>query len=366
MRNCLRAILCVVLCLALSVPCMALDVSASGAILIDAVSGRVLWEHNAHEKRYIASITKLMTALVAVESGHKMDEVVEIRQEHTGAEGSSMYLRAGERLTLEALMYGLLLASGNDAAVAIADYCGGSVEDFVQDMNRTAIRLGMKNTTFLNPNGLTQEGHVSTAADMAKLAAACMHSDVIAKIVGTRTITIGGRTFTNHNKLLWRYEGCVGMKTGYTERAGRTLISCARRDGRLLVAVTLNAPDDWSDHTKMLDYGFSAYEDTLLSQAGQVRVRLPVLGSLLSFVSVEERDTLRYPLKPGEQVRQEVSLVRWTQAPVQKGQTAGTVSYYLESGGLIGVCPLVYGNRVPLNVVTQSSLPERIRRIFEF
>ena len=282
-----------------------------------------------------------------------------------GAEGSSMYLRPGEQLSLEALMYGLLLASGNDAALAVAGYCAGSVETFVAQMNRKAARLGMTNTHFLNPNGLTQEGHVSTAYDMAVLAAACMREESIAKIVATRSITIGGRTFTNHNKLLWRYDGCVGMKTGYTERAGRTLISCARRDGRLLVAVTLNAPDDWQDHTRMLDYGFSAYTDTELSKRGTVRAKQPVLGSLLSFVSVEELDTLHYPLKQGETVRSEVSLVRWTQAPVIKGQTAGTITYYL-NGDVIGVCQLVYGNPVPLNVVSERNLLENIQKMFGF
>lgn len=365
MKNCARGLVCAILCLVLCVPCAALDVSASGAVLLDAASGRVLWEHNAHEKRYIASITKLMTALVAMESGHSLDEMVDIKPEYTGAEGSSMYLKAGEKLSLEALMYGLLLASGNDAALAVAGHCAGSVEAFVAQMNRRAARLGMTNTNFLNPSGLTQEGHVSTAADMAKLAAACMQDATIAKIVATRSITIGGRTFTNHNKLLWRYDGCVGMKTGYTERAGRTLISCARRDGRLLVAVTLNAPDDWQDHTKMLDYGFSAYTDTELSKAGTVQARQPVLGSLLSFVTVEEGATLHYPLKQGEEVRREVSLVRWTQAPVARGQTAGTITYYLDDR-VIGMCPLIYGDAAGLNVVRDRNLLQKIRGFFAF
>ena len=360
-----RALLCAVLCVVLCVPCTALDVSASGAVLLDAASGRVLWEHNGNERRYIASITKLMTALVAVESGHSMDEIVSIKREYTGAEGSSMYLREGERLSLETLMYGLLLASGNDAALAVAGHCAGSVDAFVAQMNRTAARLGMTGTTFLNPSGLTEEGHMSTAMDMAKLSAACMRNETIAKIVATRTVTVGGRTFTNHNKLLWRYDGCIGMKTGYTERAGRTLISCAQRDGRRLIAVTLNAPDDWNDHAKLLDYGFSAYSEATLSQAGTVQARQPVFGSLLSFVNVEERDTLRYPLKEGEQVRREVSLVRWTQAPVMRGQTAGTVTYYLNDR-VIGKCPLVYGEAAPANVVGKRTILQRFMRMFEF
>ena len=204
---------------------------------------------------------------------------------------------------------------------------------------------------------------MSTAADMAKLAAVCMRDETIAKMVATRSITVEGRTFTNHNKMLWRYEGCVGMKTGYTERSGRTLISCAQRDGRLLIAVTLNAPDDWNDHTKMLDYGFTAYTNAALSQAGTVQVKKPISGSLLSFVNIEERDTILYPLKAGEKVRREVNLVNWSRAPVFCGQTAGTVTYYLNDQ-VVGKCPLVYGSSVQKNVVKQNKLLERIKWIF--
>lgn len=356
------------LCLCLMLPLMsptaaAVSTSASSAILIDALSGRVLYEQNAHEQRYIASITKLMTALVAMESGHKLDEVVLIKREYTGAEGSSMYLQEGEKLTLEALMYGLLLASGNDAALAVAGYCAGSVGEFVAQMNRKAVLLGMENTRFLNPSGLTEEGHMSTAADMAKLAAACMKNETIAKIVGTRTITIAGRTFTNHNKLLWRYEGCIGMKTGYTERAGRTLISCARREGEQLIAVTLNDGNDWADHTAMLDYGFANYTRTQLVGTGETYARIPVTGSLLSFVRVESADTVYYPLAQGEQVRQEVSLALWTQAPVSRGQTAGTITCYL-GDKIVAVCPLVYGDSVRMNVVENLNFVEKMLKLF--
>lgn len=355
--------LCSVLLLVLVLPVSALSTSARAAILIDADSGRVLFRQNADEPRYIASITKLMTALVAMESGHSLDEVVTIKKEYTGAEGSSMYLREGEELTLEALMYGLLLASGNDAALAVAGYCGGTVGEFVARMNRKAVLLGMENTRFLNPSGLTQEGHMSSASDMARLAAACMKNEAIARMVATRTITIGGRTFTNHNKLLWRYEGCIGMKTGYTERSGRTLISCAQRDGQRLIAVTLDDGNDWADHAAMLDYGFASYTQTRLNTAGESFARIPVTGSLLSFVQVEAADDLYYPLAKGEQVRREVSLARWTQAPVSRGQSAGTVTYYLQDE-IIGVCPLVYGESVPMNVVSGRNLMKKIKLAF--
>ena len=345
------ACFCAVLLLlpALDTPARALSTSATSAILIDGETGRVLYTQNADEERLIASITKLMTALVAMESGHSLDEVVEIKREYTGAEGSSMYLQAGEKLTLEALMYGLLLASGNDAALAVAGVCGGTVENFVHQMNRRAALLGMEHTHFVNPSGLTQEGHYSTAADMARLAAVCMKNETIARIVSTKSITIAGRSFTNHNKLLWRYEGCVGMKTGYTERSGRTLISCAEREGQRLIAVTLNDGNDWADHTALLDYGFEHYTRTVLNRVGEVEARVPVAGSLISFVPVITADEVVYPLAEGEQVRREVSIIQWLEAPVEEGRTAGTITYYL-GDELIGICRLVYGSSAPQNL----------------
>ena len=283
-------------------------ISAASAILIDGESGRVLYAQNAEEERPIASITKLMTALVAVESHPDLSEVVTIRPEWTGVEGSSMYLKAGEELTLEALLYGLLLASGNDAAVAIAGFCAGDVDTFVAWMNDKAAELGMEHTHFENPNGLNDEGHYSTAADMAALARVVMEHEALAKIVGTRSITVAGRTLTNHNKLLWRYEGCTGLKTGYTDRAGRTLVSCAERDGQRLIAVTLNDPNDWADHAALFDYGFAHYRSAMLALANRTFRMLPVTGSLNRFVPVYTAADVYYPLTEGELVKARVEL----------------------------------------------------------
>ena len=171
----------------------AVSTSASSAILVDGETGRVLYAQNPEERRLIASITKLMTALLAVEHCPDLSETVTIRPEWCGAEGSSMYLRPGEKVTLEALLYGLMLASGNDAALAVAGHCAGDVEAFVEQMNRRAAELGMVNTHFANPNGLNDPEHYSTAADMAKLACVCMEQEALARIVGTRSITIAGR-----------------------------------------------------------------------------------------------------------------------------------------------------------------------------
>ena len=232
---------------------------AAGAVLMDAESGRVLYGHNAHKPRLIASTTKLMTALVAVERAVDLDETVTVKGEWLGSEGSSIYLRAGEEITLRGLLYGLLLQSGNDAAMVIACHTAGSVEEFVELMNRRAAELGMKDSSFANPSGLDHENHYSTPYDMALLARACLDNSTGVELCATKSITVGTRTFVNHNKLLWRCEGCVGMKTGFTEKAGRTLVSAAVRDGQTLICVTLNDGDDWNDHRKLLDYGFRTY-----------------------------------------------------------------------------------------------------------
>ena len=231
----------------------AVEVSAAAAVLMDADSGRLLYEKNGEKRMLIASTTKLMTALVALEQGGLQQEIT-VTGGHM-AEGSSMYLRPGEKLTLETLLYGLLLSSGNDAALAVTECMGGAVP-FVARMNEKAAELGMENTHFANPNGLDDEAHYSTAEDMAKLAAAAMDDPVLRRVASTRTARIGGRTLTNHNKLLSRVEGCVGLKTGYTRAAGRTLVSCAERDEVRLVAVTLQDGDDWNDHASLYEQGF--------------------------------------------------------------------------------------------------------------
>jgi len=236
----------------------AVSTSAVSAILVDAGSGEVLYEQNADQKMLIASTTKIMTALVAIREG-TLSDTVTVSKAAAYTEGSAMYLAAGERLTLETLLYGLMLCSGNDAAVAVAEHVGGSVEDFVAMMNETAGELGLNSTSFANPNGLDHENHYSTARDMAILAGEAMKNATFRRIVSTKSVSIGGRSMTNHNKLLSAVDGCIGLKTGYTRAAGRTLVSCAERGGHRLIAVTLQDGNDWADHRALFDYGFSAY-----------------------------------------------------------------------------------------------------------
>ncbi|MBP3950530.1 D-alanyl-D-alanine carboxypeptidase family protein [Bacillus suaedae] len=246
-------------------------VSAQGAILMEQESGRILFAKNADQPMRIASITKIMTALLAIESG-KMDEMVEISTRAEGTEGSSIYLRAGEKMKLEDLVYGLMLRSGNDSAVAIAEHVGGSLEGFVYMMNEKAKQLGMLNTMFQNPHGLDDhEDHFSTAHDMALLTQYAMNYEDYQTIVSTKSHRVEGdqtRVWGNKNRLLTElYKYSTGGKTGYTKRAKRTLVSTASKEGNDYIVVTLNAPSDWHDHMNLFNWAFETYKvETLVEQ----------------------------------------------------------------------------------------------------
>ncbi len=323
-------------------------ISAEAAILMDAESGRILYERDAHSKRLIASTTKLMTALVAVGSTPDLDRVMEMKPEYQ-AEGSSMYLKVGEKLTLKELLYGLLLASGNDAALAIAGGCAGDVETFVGWMNEWAADLGMENSHFANPNGLDHPEHYSTAYDMALLAQAVLKEETLKEMVATRSITAAGRSLTNHNKLLWQYEGCRGMKTGYTDVAGRTLVSCATRGNQTLICVTLKDRDDWKDHAALFNYGFEAWPAHLLARSGKGFRALPVTGSLIPQVEVETAAQVVYPLSAQERVRAEITLPDQVEAPVEKGDIAGKISFWVGEEE-VGETYLLYAADIPADL----------------
>ena len=341
----------------------AVDTSASCAILMDADSHRVLYAQDIHQSRLIASITKLMTALVAVEAEPDLERVVTIQPEWLGSEGSSIYLQAGEQITLRGLLYGLLLQSGNDAAMAIACAVAGSQEDFVARMNQKAHELGMDHSSFANPSGLDHQNHYSTAYDMALLACACLEDDAVAEICATRSATVGSRTFANHNRLLYQYEGCVGMKTGYTRQAGRTLVSAASRDGRTLVCVTLNDPNDWEDHTRLLDYGFSAYSNEVLCRQGEVLGAVPVEGSLLPRVEAVAREQVSFPLTQGEQLELTVDLFPSVQAPVAAGTAVG-IAWWTLDGQPVAYADLVSGQSAGLDQCEWVPWWQRLARMF--
>ena len=320
------------------------NLSAHSAILLDGMTGRVLYEKNAHEKSLIASTTKIMTGLLISQQCNP-DSGVLIRKEAVGIEGSSLYLKEGEQLTVKELLYGLMLHSGNDAAVALALFCDGSVESFVGRMNEKAKSLGLTATHFANPHGLDSEENYSTAYDLAKLTAYALQNDIFRTVCATKQISIPGRTLTNHNKLLWRYPGAVGVKTGYTKAAGRILVSAAERNGRQLIAVTINAPKDWADHEKLLDYGFEAFTSTRVFQDGELVATLPILSGKQETVDVIVPDSFSCPLGQGESLVIRLHLPRFVYAPVEKGTLAGYAEV-LTDGHSLAKIPLYFKDSV--------------------
>lgn len=249
--------------------------SAQAATVIDVASGRILYDKNGNQKLPIASLTKIMTAIVAIEAEDLQTEVVASKNA-VGVEGSSIYLRQGEKLTLENLLYGLMLRSGNDAAVAIAEHIGGSVEGFAYLMNEKAQYIGLKNSNFVNPHGLDHKSHYSTANDLAILTAYALQNPIFQEIVSTkiRTAPLEGykwdRKWFNKNKMLRNYAGADGVKTGYTKIAKRCLVSSATRDGRQVVVVVINDGNDWVDSANLLDYGFNQFKNVEVVRNEQI------------------------------------------------------------------------------------------------
>lgn len=327
-----RFLACALLAVAaLSVRCLALDVSAECAVLIDAHSGRILYQKNMDDRHLIASTTKIMTALVALDRCDP-EETVDITSESAGVEGSSMYLEAGQRRTCAELLTGLMLMSGNDAAVALALHCSGSVEAFVAEMNRKAEALGLSDTSFENPHGLDGDRHYSTARDMALLAVAAMKDERFAAIVSQKIGRVGDISVRNHNKLLWLIDGCEGVKTGFTKSAGRCLVSSTSRDGRRLIAVTLNAPGDWADHAAMVDYGFSDCFETLSWPKGEQVAEVPVFSGCEPFVGLSVAEDLHVCLTDDEadRVSVDVEIPHNLWAPVRGGAAAGRIVVSLD------------------------------------
>jgi len=328
----------------LFVPCTASAISARCAIMVDGQTGRVLYEKNADQQSLIASTTKIMTALIVCEQCNVLDRM-EIPKEAVGIEGSSIYLREGEILTIQELLYGMMLHSGNDAAVALAIYCGGTVEGFAELMNDKAHRLGMQDSHFVNPNGLDAPGHYATARDLAVLAAYAMENPIFARTVSAKNVTITGRTLRNHNKLLWQVEGADGVKTGFTKAAGRILVSSAVRQGRRIIAVTINAPDDWNDHKALFEQGFSQFVPETLVLEGACLGQLPVAGGTAGAVNLMAAEPFCYAMRQGESWSVKLPEPGFVYAPVAQGQNAGYAHIYVD-GVPVGKVALVYSETV--------------------
>lgn len=348
------------------------EVSAQSAVVLTADTGTVLFEKDGHTPRPVASTTKIMTALLALEAAQEQgDPLVDITQEMVAVEGSSMGLQAGDSISLTGLAAGMLLASGNDAANAAALYLEGSLESFAARMNQRAAALGMEDTHFVTPSGLDGEdaqglGHLSTAYDMALLARAALEDQAFRQLCSSPSLAVEFAepvkrvTYTNHNKLLTQYQGCVGVKTGFTKEAGRCLVSAAERDGALLIAVTLNAPNDWEDHAALLDYGFTQVEPYQLA-GGDVRLTVPVVGSPVEVVSLRGSNggEVTLPLGQGAQVERVVRVPKFLYAPVEAGEQVGEICWYLE-GQLLGSAPLTAAGAAPL----QEKAPSLWERLF--
>lgn len=322
-------------------------VSAESAVLMCADNGEILFSRNADRKLSMASTTKIMTSLIALEESVPEKEIV-VTKEMVSVEGTSMGLVAGDSVSMEELIYGMLLQSGNDAANTVAHVIGGSQEGFAKLMNERAAKIGMDNTNFVTASGLDDENHYSTAYDMALLACECIDNPEFLKICSQKKakLTYGNppyaRTLTNHNKLLWKYSDSVGIKTGFTKKSGRCLVSAAKRNGITLVAVTLNAPDDWNDHISMFEYGFSEYKGTLIG-CNFESISLKVAGGLKTAVPV---NLAYFPVWiSGEESRCRLEIRPFEYAPVPKDTVVGKAVFYSEHG-IIDEVPVITSESV--------------------
>lgn len=315
------------------------DTSARAAVIMDVDSGRVLYSKNMDEKLAMASTTKIMTTLVAIESG-KLKETVTVSRKASITEGSSIYLRQGERHTVNDLLYAIMLRSGNDAAVAVAEHVGGSVEGFAALMNKKAAEIGALNTHFDNPHGLDSATHYTTARDLALITAYALRNPVFAEIVSSKKKTIEGppneswdRNMVNKNKMLWQFEGGNGVKTGFTKKAGRCLVSSATRNGMQLVCVVLNCGPMWDDSSALLEYGFGNYSNEMVVNKDNIFKVVEVRNGKEKFVAVKPKQDYYIALKAGE--KDNISLkpkdMIAAQAPLFKGDDAGKLEVYLDN-----------------------------------
>lgn len=319
------------------------DASAHSYLLMDAETGAVLSSRNADEKLPMASTTKIMTCLVAIERASVSDEVT-VHKDAVGIEGSSVYLIKDEKLKLEELLYALMLESANDAAAAIALHVSESIPAFAHLMNETARRIGMDSTNFVNPHGLSVEGHFSTARDLCKLMCYAMKNDTFRAITSTETMSISApdgktRFLSNHNKLLRLYEACTGGKTGFTKKAGRCLVTSAKRGEKELVCATLGDPDDWKDHRALFDYGFSLYSQRVIAEKNQHRFEIPVVGGKNATVYASNSGSFELLLRSEEVIDSYVELPRFVYAPEKEGGAVGEV-IFKNGNQVVGRLPL--------------------------
>lgn len=309
------------------------NISASSAIVMDVKTGRILFKKNIHVKKPMASTTKIMTALLALEKT-KLEEVVKIPQKAVGIEGSSIYLQNNERISMQDLLYGLMLRSGNDAATAIALHIGGSVDKFSDLMNKRARELGAINTNFTNPHGLHHISHYTTAYDLALIAREALKNKDFSKIVQTKLWVAdreGYKYFYNKNKILTQYTGGNGVKTGYTKAAGRCLVTSATRNGMQLVCVVLNAPNWFEDSYQLLDHAFETYDAISIMKKDEVLKTIGIKNGKKSSTKVVSTEDVIIPLteKEKDQIRIVLEINEVFEAPIARGTKLGKAKIYL-------------------------------------
>lgn len=345
------------------------SVSGECACLYIPALDQFVYEKNANYRHPMASTTKIMTALVALEKT-ELQEKITIAPAAAGIEGSSIYLKAGEVQTAENLLYAILLESANDAAAAMAIHIAGSIDGFAELMNERAAALGLTDTHFTNPHGLAAPTHYTTAADLARIAAAAMENETFRTIVATKKKVIStddgktARTLSNHNRLLSSYEDCIGVKTGFTKASGRCLVSAAEKNGMLLIAVTLDAPDDWHDHAAMLNYGFSQYGAYTLKDCQKLSFSVPVVGGTAEEVTLSAGRAPTVILEKNA----EPPLLTWeinhfAVAPIRRGDVLG-LARYTQNGKTIATVPLLADTSVA-PIPRKHTIWDKIKNIWK-
>ena len=362
--------LTILLLLTFLVPSLSLgappDHSARAAVLMEAETGRILYEKNPHQKMPMASTTKIMTAILALENSH-LSDIVTVSPSASGVEGSSLYLAAGEKLTMEQLLYGLMLRSGNDAATAIAEHLGKSIEGFAEMMNKKAREIGAMNTNFMNPHGLHHDQHYTTAYDLALISAYAMKNSTFREIASTKYYKMPwegqpwDRVVMNKNALLWDYEGANGIKTGYTMASRRCLASAALRNDMQLVAVVLDCQPWFEDSAAILNYGFSNYEMKKLFSTKEVVGQIPIKDGFEKNVELVLQDDISIPLAEGEMDHLNITLQHpeILKAPIIAGTRVGSIDITL--GDEVRISKDIYA----ASTVKENTFPSNLRNIIK-
>ena len=325
----------------------AYDTSAKAAVVIDGNTGQILYSKNCNERLPMASTTKIMTALLLCELGGDLSKQIVTTREMVTVEGSSMGLQVGDTVSYNDLLYGMMLASGNDAANTTAIAIAGSTSEFVKLMNKRAVQMGLVDTNFVTPSGLDAEEHYTTAYELAIIAKNALNNEIFAKAAASKTARLCygnppyNRTLTNHNKLLKMYDDIVGVKTGFTKKSGRCLVSASKKDGKFVIAVTLNDSNDWEDHRNLLDLGLSLIESKVIT---------PKKNKILINVSDNDKMTALLPatefyLAKDTDVEYIINVPRVVYSPISVGQKIGEIVYYGDGNELCRL-PIVATNDI--------------------